>query len=661
MKSENRLGLEKSPYLLQHAANPVWWQPWGDDAFALAAREDKPIFLSIGYATCYWCHVMEKDSFEQREVADVLNEHFIAVKLDREERPDIDAIYMDAVVGMTGHGGWPMSVFLTADRKPFWGGTFFYRAQFLQILERINHLWRGDREKILASVAQINQFLNRKSHISSLTIAAERDYQAQVIENLHQNFDQHFGGFGTKPKFPPTSQIGLLARIAGEEYGNVTRVMREVTLQRMAQGGIFDHVGGGFSRYSTDQRWLIPHFEKMLYDNALLAVCYGEGAQLRSKDEFLEIMTATLNFMLRELITPEGAFASALDAGEVGKEGEFYVWNERELREILSEEEFEAAAKTFDITAEGNFEAKQMVLAIDLDLPLSARHDPLIRSALSKLFVARERRLRPFLDDKVLTGWNGLAISAFSLGYRLTADVRYRSAAEAAAQFLLRTMKRDTVLLRRYRDGEARFEGCLEDYAYLIAGLIDLGLATQDTDWFLKARDLQRLQDLNLWDAPSYLSSKGADLLVMKREYADGALPSANAVALSNLRKLEILFADSELSERATLLTNAFASEAQKYPQEFCRYFSALEEFCHHREVIVVVPDSAEISSEIALAVRSYVRPGTMVLIGREGRLPVIPIFAGKRVIDDRITAYICDSNGCQAGRHDVIAVLNDR
>ncbi len=660
MISGNRLGSEKSPYLLQHASNPVWWHPWGDEAFALAEREGKPVFLSIGYATCYWCHVMEKDSFEHDEVARVLNEHFISIKLDREERPDIDAIYMDAVVGMTGHGGWPMSVFMTAQRAPFWGGTFFYRAQFLQILERLNHLWRSDRETVLASVDQITQFLRRKTHVASLALASEKEFEAQIIEALHQNFDQHYGGFGSKPKFPPTSQISLLARITGDGYGNATHFMHDLTLDCMAKGGLFDHVGGGFARYSTDQRWLIPHFEKMLYDNALLAVSYGEGWQQREKPEWLEIMRSTLDFMLRELHTAQGAFASALDAGEVGKEGEFYVWSEREVKELLSPEEFKATSEAFPITAEGNFEAKHTVLAIDLDKPLSARSDALVAGALSKLFAAREKRQRPFLDDKVLTGWNGLAISAFALGYRLMRDERYKTAAETAAQFLLSTMRGDNTLLRRYRDGEARFDGCLEDYAYFVAGLIDLGVACGEPRWLKEARSIQNLQDVNLWEGSAYLSSRSADLLVQKREFADGALPSPNAIAFFNLHRLEVLFSEFSFGERAKKLTQTFLVEAQKYPQEFCRFFAARESLKKHQEIVTIVPEGAEVSSEIDLAVRTHFRPGRMVLIVDEKRIGDLPMLEGKKSVDGKLTAYLCDAGGCRPPRHDILDLLTE-
>jgi uncharacterized protein len=395
----NLLQFEKSPYLLQHKDNPVSWFPWSEEAFRTAREQDKPLFLSIGYSTCYWCHVMEKDSFEHEDVADLLNDYFVSIKVDREERPDVDQIYMDAVTRMTGHGGWPLSVFLTPDLKPFWGGTFFYRDQFKQILQQIHRAWTEDRTRVTEAADTLAELVDDRDMSGPRSLLHE-EILAQAFSNYKTRFDPLFGGFGPAPKFPPALQVSFLLRYYRRFHDEHALHMATFTLEKMARGGMYDQLEGGFHRYSVDQRWLVPHFEKMLYDNALLTVAYLEAFQVTGRAEFATVAREVIEFVMNEMLSEEGAFFCALDAGEVDREGEYYVWSDEELRSLLSEDQYLAFRKVYGVTERGNFEHHTNVLAVEPTLNWAAREDGTVREARRALLAARAKRTRPPLGAR---------------------------------------------------------------------------------------------------------------------------------------------------------------------------------------------------------------------------------------------------------------------
>ncbi|RME60550.1 MAG: thioredoxin domain-containing protein, partial [Candidatus Dadabacteria bacterium] len=450
----NKLKYEKSPYLLQHKDNPVCWYPWGKEAFEKAKKEDKPIFLSIGYSSCYWCHVMEKDSFEDKEVAEFLNKHFISIKVDREERPDVDSVYMDAVTALTGRGGWPLSVFLTPDLKPFWGGTFFYKKDFLHILHSIAEAWQKKREELVNNAKVLTKAINKEvasASTPSLTLSLFK----QAAKERLSYVDWEWGGFGNAPKFPPSVYFNYLLSSSFINNDKEVEKALRITLDKMALGGIFDHLGGGFHRYSTDRYWLVPHFEKMLYDNALLLTVYSK-AYLLFKDKFyLAIARETANFLLNTMRTRGGAFISAIDAGDVGKEGEYYTWSYEELRHCLSEEEIKLAEEVYNISTRGNFEGKNILYFKTKEQWARANTEEFLRIK-GKLLKCRESKEHPRIDDKVLTNWNSLAISGLLSFYRATGEKNYYLAAKKAAKFILDKSFKKGRLYHRWRENETK-------------------------------------------------------------------------------------------------------------------------------------------------------------------------------------------------------------
>jgi uncharacterized protein YyaL (SSP411 family) len=526
----NLLAKEKSPYLLQHAHNPVAWYSWGDDAFAEAKRRECPIFLSIGYSTCYWCHVMEKDSFEHQEVADALTP-FVAIKMDREERPDVDTLYMDFVVGMQGQGGWPLSVFLTPDKVPFWGGTFFRKNQFIAILEEVSKAWSGRRAEIENSAHAIGEVLTRNAVIESgdyRKLTAEEVMQ-RILVSCEQRFDPVWGGFGQAPKFPPTSLLPLLGEIAFIRDDGACKQMLSTTLEMMNRGGIYDHLSGGFSRYSTDARWLVPHFEKMLYDNALLLKLY---AQHRTLDAgYGETIRRSLEFLRRDFYDPaSGLYFSAQDAGEVDREGDYYVWSYEELQSALSPVIFSALEKSWGVTEEGNFEGKNILhktRAVSLTL---TEED---NSIVSKLAGLRAKRTAPSIDKKSLADWNGLMLSALCACGKM-------HDAFSLADALVQTFLKDEIFYHRYADGEVAIEGMADDYAYVIAGLLDLYELSFESAYLEHASQLFELQLRKLYDphAKAFRNSGAKDLIVATVGFLDGATPNANGISALNAIKL---------------------------------------------------------------------------------------------------------------------------
>jgi len=577
----NRLLSEKSPYLLQHAHNPVHWYPWGEEAFRAAAREDRPVFLSIGYSTCHWCHVMAHESFEDPEVAALMNRAFVCIKVDREERPDIDQIYMGFAQAMTGRGGWPLTIIMTPDKKPFFAATYIPKsgsrgqAGMMQIIPKIQELWEKNREQLLDSADKIIDFIRRQSQPPTGADAPNLDETAldRGYGALSSIYDPQNGGFGTAPKFPSPHNLFFLLRYWYRTGDQHALQMVEQTLQAMRQGGIYDHVGFGFHRYSTDARWLVPHFEKMLYDQALMAIAYIETFQATGKEEYGRTAGEILDYVLRDMTAPEGGFLSAEDADSEGEEGKFYLWTAQELKESLDSEDFRLLIRLFDVHEGGNFEKERNILrlrsspddaAAVLKISLPDLRDRMERLRTG-LFLTREKREHPLKDDKILTDWNGLMIAALARASQALAGAKaseYERAAIKAADFILQEMMTaDGRLLHRYRIGAGIAAG-LDDYAFLIWGLLDLYETVFDARYLKKALELHEAMMEHFWDKEQdqgglfFSPDDGEDLLLRKKEYYDGAIPSGNSIAMHNLLRLMHLTGRTDLEEMAWKLAN---------------------------------------------------------------------------------------------------------
>jgi hypothetical protein len=661
----NRLIHEKSPYLLQHAHNPVDWYAWGKEAFAAARERDLPIFLSIGYSTCHWCHVMERESFENEAVAKVLNENFIPVKVDREERPDLDRVYMLFVQSSTGSGGWPMSVWLTPDGRPFFGGTYFPpesafgRPGFGDLLEHLARAWREERERIEHNSTLAVEQLRSISGLEQAAGRAGQEALDGTYQEFRRSFDARRGGFGFAPKFPRPSVLNFLVRYADFAHQEDARAMALMTLDAMARGGMHDHLGGGFHRYSVDERWFVPHFEKMLYDQAQLAVSYLEAFQLTRQPRFAEVARGIFEYVLRDLTHPEGGFYSAEDAdsaADPGKpqeksEGAFYLWTHAELVNILGREDAEIFARRFGVAENGNvdrdphgeFRGKNILYqARD---PQPGEEERLARSA-AKLLAIRCRRPRPHLDDKVLAGWNGLMISAFAKGAQILQEPRYAQAARAAQRFLWSRLWRasEETLLRRFRDGEAAIEGFLDDYAYLINGLIDL-YETQfnaaDLVWAekLAGHAIERFEDQQTGGFFSTQAGQDDLVLRLKDDY-DGAEPSGNSMLAIALLRLARMRSRGDFRRSAERTLEAFAgrmaSAGPGVPQMLVALMMATG-----KPAEIVLAGPREGLDEMVRVVRSRFLPNAVVMLTSDA-----PTFLPG--INDGPTAYVCEDFACQ-------------
>ena len=673
-KSPNALLGEKSPYLLQHAYNPVNWYPWGEEALNRAKAEDKPIFLSIGYATCHWCHVMARESFENTETAAILNDHFICIKVDREERPDLDEIYMKAVQFMAGTGGWPLSVFLTPSLKPFYGGTYFPPQPkhglpaFNDLLRSIASFWHDNREQIEQNAEEVLRLVQRLYEHKRPAEAGElsEDLLENAYEQLVLQFDTEYGGFDVKqtawsaktPKFPLPGYLAFLLRYhhrTQQEYA--LRMVRE-TLYAMARGGIFDQLGGGFHRYSTDPYWLVPHFEKMLYDNALLARVYIEAYQVTGDQFFAEVAQRTLDWVLRELRAPEGGFYSAMDADSEGVEGAFYVWDPAEIIAVLGEERGELLCTYFGVTSRGNFERGTSVLY----RPKLPEHvepeEETIRTGVQELLDARNKRVRPATDDKLLTGWNGLMIAAFAVGYQVFRDERYCAAATAAAHFILKTLTQDGRLLRRYRDGEAAIAGTLEDYAYLIAALLDLYEASFDPQWLRATIDLNGSM-LELFEdahGGGFVSNRlaEAEVGVSIKDAYDGPVPSGNSIAAQNLLRLAALMDNETFRKSAEGIFMTFRESLELRPLEHAQMLCALEFYLGNPLQIVVTAEAQDAAERFLALLGRYFRPDSVSVFtapveSEEALSDLIPLIKHKMPVEGKPTVFICEQYTCKA------------
>lgn len=617
----------------------------------LAQSEDKPVFLSIGYSTCYWCHMMETDSFERDEVAKVLNNYFVCIKVDREERPDIDQVYMDAVVAMTGQGGWPMSVFLTPDKKPFWGGTFFWRDQFIDILQQLRTHWQSNREQVITSSSEISEFLLRPVQTGT-THSTVDTVSEQAFEMHTAHFDARYGGFGKAPKFPPAMTLSFLLRLAERQQSDTALTMVTTTLTRMAHGGLYDQLGGGFSRYATDEKWLVPHFEKMLYDNALLARVYAEAYVHTGDKTYEAVLRDILNYISRDMTASEGGFYSAEDAGPAGKEGEFYTWSDEQLRSVLNDSEYSLAAEYLKISETGNFEGTN-ILTFNSEKKWTDRTLPEVKPVFQKLFTARLERPRPHCDDKILTGWNALMISAFLEAHRVLGAVEFRDIAERQLHFLLATLYKDLHLLRRYRDGDARFAATLEDYTLLIDALLSMHQSSRDFSWLKHAITLQAEQDSKFWDQAEsgYYVSVAPDLYIQKKEFFDNAIPSGNAVALRNLISLAGLTGDSMYYQRYQALLTAYQVPFSRYPTGVSEALREVERLKRGvQELYIVYTDwSEELDSFYSAVRRTY---GDRVLICTAQIGMCVP--DELKALKDKVSAtgtttfYVCKQGACK-------------
>jgi len=629
----NRLADETSPYLLQHKDNPVDWRPWGDEALARAREEDKPILLSIGYSSCHWCHVMERESFEDPEIAAVMNEHFVPIKLDREERPDIDAIYMEACQLMTGSGGWPLNVFLTPEQLPFYAGTYFPpeprhgMPSWRMVLDALAKAWREDSEQIRSGSGRIAERLKGAAALEPSPEIPDAALLREAEDQLRNVYDARNGGFGGAPKFPPASAIEFLLRRAETE-------MTAHTLRRMASGGIYDQVGGGFARYAVDERWLVPHFEKMLYDNALLARAYLHAWQVTGDSLFRRVCEETLDWALREMRGAEGGFYSALDADSEGVEGKFYVWSHDELRAVAGN----AAAEWFGATERGNFEGSNILTRGEGE---PAELDEWRRL----LYEKRKLRARPALDDKRLTAWNALMISALADAGAVLGRGDYREAASACADFLLRELRDDSGrLLRTWKDGRGRLNAYLEDHAFLVEALLTLYEATFEPRWFDAARELADRMIERFADAErGGFFDTAADheqLVARRKSLEDNPIPAGNSSAAYGLLRLAALTGEHAYEKQAVSVFRLLHKVAGRFPQVFAHLLQALDfHFAPVKEVALVGDDIAPLEQ----VVRSGFRPH-LVLAARGGA----PLLEGREPVGGQAAAYVCENFACR-------------
>jgi hypothetical protein len=664
----NRLAAETSPYLRQHADNPVDWYPWGQEALERARAEDKPILLSIGYAACHWCHVMAHESFENPATAELMNRHYINIKVDREERPDLDGIYMNAVVAMTGQGGWPMTVIMTPDCRPFFGGTYFPPAPrfgmpaFSQVLLGVAQAWREQRDNIEASATEITNALRGASFITGAAAPVDDGLFDQALNNLLRTFDSRLGGFGGAPKFPPSMTLEFLLRAHLARGDALALHMAELTLTQMARGGMYDHLGGGFARYSTDDRWLVPHFEKMLYDNALLARVYLHAWQITGNPLFRQVTEETLDFVARELRHDDGGFYSSYDADSEGEEGKFYVWTAAEIGEALGDQA-QAFMIAYDVTPGGNWEGRTI---LNTPLPLDevaaslgrapAEFAEAMGAARRQLYDLRARRVWPGLDDKVITAWNGLMLAAFAEAGRALGRGDYTAVAVSNAAFLHRTMRRENGrLLRTWKAGaQARYNAYLEDYAYLAEGLLALYQTTFDPVWFAWARELADLMLAHFrdGDAPGFYdtSDDHERLLERPKDVQDNATPSGNAMAATALLKLGLYTGERRYWDAAEAAIGSVYEAMARYPNAFAQWLTAASFIAAApREVAVIGRLAAADTRALLDAVFSGYRPDLVVAAGPDSSHgTIIPLLEDRPQRDGRATAYVCRRFACQ-------------
>ncbi|QAT42356.1 thioredoxin domain-containing protein [Aminipila luticellarii] len=634
----NLLINETSPYLLQHAHNPVNWYPWCDEAFKRAKEEDKPIFLSIGYSTCHWCHVMAHESFEDQQVADILNTHFVCIKVDKEERPDIDSIYMAVCQAFTGSGGWPTSIFMTYEQKPFFAGTYFPKGSnygmmgFIDLLDAIIQNWQTNRHQLLETSEEVIRQLHAPAKKSESIDGMLIDEAVQLFE---KGFDKTYGGFGNAPKFPMPHNLLFLMNYYGAKPDKSILEMIETTLLHMYKGGIFDHIGYGFSRYSTDRYFLVPHFEKMLYDNALLLMSYTKAFELTEKEIYKQIAQKTAQYVLREMTSPEGGFYCAQDADSEGIEGKYYVFDYDEITRLLGEETGKAFNAYYGISEKGNFEGR--------NIPNLLHHtnmDDRFRECLPKLYKYRKSRAQLHLDDKILTSWNALMIAAFAEMYRVLGEETYLKAAEKADQFITENLQEEDALFVSFREGVRSSRGFLDDYAFYIFALIKLYEATLNTDYLNRAADLCRKTIEEFWDEENggfYLYGKeNQQLIIVPKETYDGAIPSGNSVMAYNLVKLSHILEVREFMEKENQQLEFMSASAKEYPAGYSFFLTALWMHLNPPEhMVCVLADPADLGK-----IKGRRRHGVDIKV-LEAPTAEYPL------INDKTTFYVCRNHSC--------------
>jgi uncharacterized protein YyaL (SSP411 family) len=686
----NRLIDATSPYLLQHAHNPVDWYPWGKEALERAHRENRPIFLSIGYAACHWCHVMERESFENEEIAAILNQHFVAIKVDREERPDLDEIYMNAtMLANRGQGGWPMSVFLTPEQKPFFAGTYFPptsrygRPGFKDILLSIAEAWRDRRDDVYSSADNLVEAMSRFTEMPESDAAIPPDLVSTAAERLARAFDPRTGGMlsGQTNKFPPSMAMTLMLR----EYHQTKRVGApkaillervELTLDHMAGGGIYDHLGGGIARYSTDPDWLVPHFEKMLYDQALVSGVYIEANLLTGHERYATVAKDIFDYVLADLRSAEGGFYSTRDADSEGVEGKYYVWSKEEILSALGEQAGELFCSYYDVTEAGNWGGHN-ILNVQRDLETVAKLNDIDPDALrqsldasrAKLLAVRGKRVPPALDDKILTAWNGLMIASLARGGRISGERKYIRAAEKAGAFVLRHLTRDGRLLRTYRKGKAHTLGYLDDYAFFVEGLLDLYEATFDRRWLAEALRLNDDMITHFWDESGggffFTADDSEKLILRNKDSHDGAIPAGNSVALMNLLRLSLMLGRADLRDKAERTITAFAGKVTEYPHGFDRFLQAVAfRDGKPREIAIVGSPRDPGTVALVAAVNRVYDPHRVVMLldpeesGSAAWAETIPLLRGKMLVDQKPAVYICRDYTCRRPVTDVDQVI---
>ncbi len=663
-KHTNRLINESSPYLLQHAYNPVDWYPWGDEAFDAARAADRPVLVSIGYSACHWCHVMEHESFEDEKIAAIMNEHFINIKVDMEERPDVDQIYMNFVQLTTGRGGWPMNVFLTPDKRPFFGGTYFPPVSrynmpaWPQILMSIADAYRNKRDELEHSANEIVGELRRLTVSEMPAGDLSTDLLDSAFNSYMRTFDAVNGGFGGAPKFPPAMSLDFLLRYHHRTGNDIALQMVRYTCDKMARGGIYDQIGGGFHRYAVDSIWLVPHFEKMLYDNAQLVRVYLHLFQITQEEFYRRIAVETLEYILREMTDDSGGFYSTQDADSEGVEGKFFVWTPDEVAEILGEEEGAIFNTYFDITQHGNFEernipnVKREASAVTENLEISEdRLADVIERGRKKLFEFREKRIKPGRDEKVLTAWNGLMLAAFADAAGVLESDRYLEAAKRNADFILAELQKDGRLLRTWKDGKAKLNGYIEDYTNFADGLLRLFEVSGEAKYFEEARRLADTMIGEFWDQENggfyFTSNDHEELIVRNKDYFDNATPSGNSVGADVLLRLARFSGDERYERFAVTILKLAASKIKQYPQGFGRALAATEFYlADKKEIVILGPKGNELAREVS----SRYMPDTVTVLSDGITTPVIdvPLLKDRKMLEGKATAYVCRNFLCE-------------
>jgi uncharacterized protein YyaL (SSP411 family) len=649
----NHLINESSPYLLQHAHNPVDWYPWGEEAFAKARRENKPVLLSVGYSACHWCHVMAHESFEDEDIAQLMNELFVNIKVDREERPDLDQIYMNAVQMMTHHGGWPMTVFLTPEGVPFYGGTYFppqdrYNMPgFPRVLISVAEAYRDRKDDIVETGTSLLRELRRLGESGASDNPVDKELLDTAYAGMVRSYDSTNGGFGGAPKFPPAMSLEFLLRIYKRTGNKEALEMVRHTAEKMAHGGMYDQLGGGFHRYSTDAKWLVPHFEKMLYDNALLSRFYLHYFQVAQESLARETAEGILDYVLREMTDPAGGFYSTQDADSEGHEGKFFVWDVDEIISVLGNEQAQRFNAYYNVTEAGNFEGKNI-------LNVNATADSPAPDNKQKLFEHREKRIKPDRDEKIITAWNGLMFASFAEAGVILNRPDYTEAARRNVEFVLTNLRRDGFLLRTYKDGVAKFNAYLEDYAFLIEGLVTLFETTGEFRWLREGIALTDRMIDEFWDGEGggffFTGKSHEDLIVRSKDYFDNATPSGNSVAATVLLRLHILTGNVRYRELAEKVLAIIADQARRYPSGFGYALSAVDFLLSSpREVAIVGKDESDIQPLLQETWRKYlpnkvVAPG---LVDDAEAAGAIPLLQSRPLLDGRATAYVCQNYTC--------------